>query len=96
VGDEGGFAPNLENNRAAPDLIMEAIGKAGFSPGRDVALAITRPRPSSTTTAPTSPGLAARCGRDGAPAAWWHPVADAVLMGAIESAYECRILINTG
>jgi enolase len=40
VGDEGGFAPNLENNRAALDLIMEAIGKAGFAPGRDVALAI--------------------------------------------------------
>jgi enolase len=40
VGDEGGFAPNLENNRAALDLIMEAIGKAGFTPGRDVALAI--------------------------------------------------------
>jgi enolase len=40
VGDEGGFAPNLENNRAALDLIVEAIGKAGFTPGRDVALAI--------------------------------------------------------
>jgi enolase len=40
VGDEGGFAPNLEHNRAALDLIMEAIGKAGLTPGRDVALAI--------------------------------------------------------
>src|SRR5215468_7368817 len=40
VGDEGGFAPDLEHNRAALDLIIEAIGKAGFSPGRDVALAI--------------------------------------------------------
>ena len=40
VGDEGGFAPDLENNRAALDLIVEAIGKAGFSPGLDVALAI--------------------------------------------------------
>jgi enolase len=40
VGDEGGFAPNLEHNRAALDLIVEAIGKAGFTPGRDVALAI--------------------------------------------------------
>jgi enolase len=40
VGDEGGFAPNLENNRAALDLIVEAIGKAGFTPGRDIALAI--------------------------------------------------------
>jgi len=40
VGDEGGFAPNLEHNRAALDLIIEAIGKAGYVPGRDIALAI--------------------------------------------------------
>jgi len=40
VGDEGGFAPDLEHNRAALDLIIEAIGKAGLVPGRDVALAI--------------------------------------------------------
>jgi enolase len=40
VGDEGGFAPSLEHNRAALDLIVEAIGKAGYTPGRDIALAI--------------------------------------------------------
>jgi enolase len=40
VGDEGGFAPDLEHNRAALDLIVEAIAKAGFTPGLDVALAI--------------------------------------------------------
>ncbi|HLK02768.1 MAG TPA: phosphopyruvate hydratase [Streptosporangiaceae bacterium] len=40
VGDEGGFAPDLDHNRAALDLIVEAIGKAGFTPGRDIALAI--------------------------------------------------------
>jgi len=40
VGDEGGFAPDLEHNRAALDLIVEAIGKVGLAPGRDVALAI--------------------------------------------------------
>jgi enolase len=40
VGDEGGFAPDLEHNRAALDMIVEAIGKAGFTPGQDVALAI--------------------------------------------------------
>ncbi len=40
VGDEGGFAPDLEHNRAALELIVEAIGKAGFTPGRDIALAI--------------------------------------------------------
>jgi enolase len=40
VGDEGGFAPDLEHNQAALDLIVEAIGKAGLTPGRDVALGI--------------------------------------------------------
>jgi enolase len=40
VGDEGGFAPDLKHNRAALDLIVEAIGNAGFTPGRDVALGI--------------------------------------------------------
>jgi enolase len=40
LGDEGGFAPNLPSNRAALDLIMEAIGNAGFTPGEDIALAM--------------------------------------------------------
>jgi len=40
LGDEGGFAPNLPNNRAALDLIVESIKKAGFTPGSDVALAL--------------------------------------------------------
>ncbi len=40
LGDEGGFAPNLDSNRAALDLIIEAIEKAGFTPGKDVALAL--------------------------------------------------------
>jgi enolase len=40
VGDEGGFAPDLAHNRAALDLIVEAISKAGFTPGLDIALAI--------------------------------------------------------
>jgi enolase len=40
LGDEGGFAPNLDTNRSALDLIMEAIGKAGFAPGREIALAL--------------------------------------------------------
>ncbi|MDE3721769.1 phosphopyruvate hydratase [Nocardiopsis sp. N85] len=40
VGDEGGFAPNLESNRAALDLIVEAIEKAGYTPGTDIALAL--------------------------------------------------------
>ena len=40
VGDEGGFAPNLDSNRAALDLILEAINAAGLKPGKDVALAM--------------------------------------------------------
>ena len=40
IGDEGGFAPNLTNNRAALDLILEAITVAGFKPGKDIALAV--------------------------------------------------------
>lgn len=40
LGDEGGFAPNLDNNREALDLIMEAIEKAGYKAGQDVGLAL--------------------------------------------------------
>ncbi|MGW3562932.1 phosphopyruvate hydratase [Streptomyces sp. NPDC000941] len=40
LGDEGGFAPNLNSNRDALDLIVEAIKKAGYQPGQDIALAL--------------------------------------------------------
>ena len=40
LGDEGGFAPSLSSNRDALDLILVAIEKAGFTPGRDIALAL--------------------------------------------------------
>jgi enolase len=40
LGDEGGFAPELPNNRAALELIVEAITKTGLTPGKDVALAL--------------------------------------------------------
>ena len=40
LGDEGGFAPNLPSNRAALELIVEAIGEAGFAVGTDIALAL--------------------------------------------------------
>ena len=40
VGDEGGFAPNLESNEQAIEVILEAIEKAGYRPGEDVGLAL--------------------------------------------------------
>lgn len=40
LGDEGGFAPNLPNNAAALDLILESIERAGYTPGKDIALAL--------------------------------------------------------
>ena len=40
LGDEGGFAPDLPHNAAALDLIVEAIKRAGYEPGRDIALAL--------------------------------------------------------
>ena len=40
VGDEGGFAPRLKNNRSALEFVMKAIEKAGYRPGEDVSLAL--------------------------------------------------------
>jgi enolase len=40
VGDEGGYAPNLENNEAALKLIVQAIEQAGYLPGADIAIAL--------------------------------------------------------
>ena len=40
VGDEGGFAPNLESNQVALELLVAAIEKAGYKPGEEVALAL--------------------------------------------------------
>jgi len=40
VGDEGGFAPSLNTNEEALDLMLEAIAKAGYKPGKDVYLAL--------------------------------------------------------
>ncbi|WP_028357957.1 phosphopyruvate hydratase [Brackiella oedipodis] len=40
VGDEGGFAPNVDNHEAAIELILQAIDKAGYTAGSDVALAL--------------------------------------------------------
>jgi enolase len=40
VGDEGGFAPSLKSNAEAVELILEAISKAGFAPGKDISLCL--------------------------------------------------------
>lgn len=40
VGDEGGYAPSLPSNEAAIEIILEAITKAGYKPGKDIAIAI--------------------------------------------------------
>ena len=40
VGDEGGFAPNLSSNEAAVAILVEAIEKAGYTPGTDIAIAL--------------------------------------------------------
>lgn len=40
VGDEGGFAPNLQSNKEAIDLVMQAIEKAGYRPGHDIWIAL--------------------------------------------------------
>lgn len=40
VGDEGGFAPNLESNQAALELLVDAIALAGYTPGKDIFLAL--------------------------------------------------------
>ena len=40
VGDEGGFAPNLESNQAALDVIIEAVKRAGYTPGSDIYFAL--------------------------------------------------------
>jgi enolase len=40
VGDEGGFAPSLSSNREAVELVLEAIHRAGYTPGRDMVVAL--------------------------------------------------------
>jgi enolase len=40
VGDEGGFAPNLPNHAAAIEMVIDAVGRAGYTPGQDVVIAL--------------------------------------------------------
>ncbi len=68
VGDEGGFAPNLGSNEEAIELILEAIEKAGYRPGDDIALALDSAASSFAADEPGSYELrwsgAGRLGRD--------------------------------
>ncbi len=52
VGDEGGFAPNLSSNEEALDLIIQAIEKAGYKPGKDISIALD----SAASSFATKPG----------------------------------------
>jgi enolase len=54
VGDEGGFAPNVANHEAAIQMILDAIDKAGYTAGEQIAWAWTAPPASSTRTASTT------------------------------------------
>ncbi len=52
VGDEGGFAPNLPSNEAAMEIIIQAIEKAGYQPGKDIAIALDSAASSFVTDKP--------------------------------------------
>jgi enolase len=52
VGDEGGFAPNLPSNEAAMEVIIQAIEKAGYQPGKDIAIALDSAASSFVTDKP--------------------------------------------
>ena len=52
VGDEGGFAPDLQNNEAALEIILQAIEQAGYRPGEDIAIALDSAASSFATDAP--------------------------------------------
>ena len=69
VGDEGGFAPNLPSNEAALQLLVEAIDKAGYTPGTDIALALdcAATRVLSRRRVPASSPRAARCRASSSP-----------------------------
>ena len=52
VGDEGGFAPNLESNEAALEIIIQAIEQAGYKPGEDIAISLDSAASSFATDIP--------------------------------------------
>jgi enolase len=52
VGDEGGFAPNLPSNESAMEIIIQAIEKAGYRPGQDIAIALDSAASSFVTDKP--------------------------------------------
>jgi enolase len=51
IGDEGGFAPNLNSARDALDFILKSIEKAGYKPGEDIFWRWTAPRPNTSRAA---------------------------------------------
>jgi len=84
VGDEGGFAPNLGSNEEALTLLMEAIEKAGFTPGTDIALALD---PASTEFFVDGKYVLAGDGRSLDPAemaGWWAELCDKYPIVSIE------------
>jgi enolase len=60
VGDEGGFAPNLESNEQAVEVILEAITAAGLKVGKDVAIALD---PASSSFFENGKYVLAKCGQ---------------------------------
>ena len=64
VGDEGGFAPDLESNEAALEVLVEGIEAAGYEPGRRTPSSPSTRRPASSTASPTAPTCSStRAGR---------------------------------
>ena len=89
VGDEGGFAPDLESNEAALEVLVDGIEAAGYEPGEDVFIALD-PATSElyATTAPTSSSTrAGRC-RAEELAAYWAGICDRYPVVSIEDGMD--------
>ncbi len=71
VGDEGGFAPNLKSNEEALEVILEAIGKAGYKPGEQICVWRSTRRPANSTMRPRRSTSSRSPTRASAPASRW-------------------------
>ncbi|MEJ2134294.1 MAG: phosphopyruvate hydratase [Desulfofustis sp.] len=76
VGDEGGFAPNLDSNEEAMDIILEAIRKAGYRPGVDIALALDSAASSFSTDLKSEYELKWSGGGSMSSVSWEDPLAE--------------------